>query len=256
MTHGARLALALVLPFLAAGAVAAPAGPAPAAFDRSAAKLPPGFAGLEPEGFYWQLPDETRNPGEGDEAWAERTAQARAPYAGARAFSVHLRPGTPGEEEPCAWWARYEEARKRLVVSTNAVSGERVCLVYRTNAPPFQKARGKLAPGEKERKDKAVELKLQGGAKPAGAGEATLLELSVDDVDPERAKRLLSGGLRVLAVADATGSGDVDLYRLRPGSATQVEVWVRSYRIVVTRPEVWLLDRKTGEVLLKKPLDG
>lgn len=252
MTRRARLALALVLPFLAAGA--APAGRAPAAFDRTAAKLPPGFAGLEPEGFYWQLPDETRNPGESDEAWSERTAQARAPYAGSRAFSVHLRPGTPGEEEPCVWWARYEEARKRLVVSTNAVSGERVCLVYRTNAPPFQKARGPLAPGEKERKDKAVELKLAGGARPAG-GE-TLLELIVDDVDPERAKRLLSGGLRVLVVADATGSGDVDLYRLRAGSATQVEVWVRSYRIVVTRPEVWLFDRKTGEVLLKKPLDG
>ncbi|KAA0254988.1 hypothetical protein FBQ97_14940 [Acidobacteria bacterium ACD] len=255
MTRAGCLALALVLPLVQPAGAAPPTGGAPAAFDRNATKLAPGFSGLEPEGFYWKLPDETRDPGESDADYAERTAKERAPFAGGHAFAVHLRPGAGAEGEPCAWRARYDEGAGKLVVVTSALAKDRVCLVYRTNAPPFSKPKGPLAPGEKERKDKAIELKIASGTGREGAGPAGVTELSVAGVEPAAGKRLAAGDLRVVVVADTTGSGDVDLYRLRPGTSTEPEIWVRSYRIVVARPEAWLFDRKTGEIFLKEPLE-
>lgn len=249
MNRFARVASLLLLAAVAAAAAVPPA------VDRAAAKLPPGFSGIEPEGFYWKLPDETRDDDESDEAYRERTAKARAPLAGTKAFAVPLRAGALDGAGPCAWRARYDEAARRLVVETNAVSDGRACLVYKSNAPPFQKPKGELAPGEKERKDKAVELKLDGVSLRDGAVPAPgRLETNVDGVDAERGKRLVSGALKAVVVADATGSGDVSLYDYRPKSTPDVEIWVRSYLVVVTKPELWLYDQKSGEILLKKPL--
>lgn len=255
MTRSGFLALALFLPLLQPAGAAPPAAGAPAAFDRNATKLPPGFSGLEPEGFYWKLPDETRDPGESDADYAERTAKERAPFAGSHAFAVHLRPAAGTGGEPCAWRSRYDEGATRLVLVTTALAKDRVCLVYRTNAPPFQKPKGPLAPGEKERKDKAIELEIAAGTGREGAGPSGVTEIAVAGVEEAAGKRLAAGDLRVVVVADTTGSGDVELYRLRPGTETEPEIWVRSYRIVVARPEAWLFDRKTGEILLKEPLE-
>jgi hypothetical protein len=251
---------------LLAGVLAVPSGGGQAGekphasfpkLDRRAEKLPPAFQGVNPEAFYWRLPDDTRNDGEGDDEYRARVERNHAPIAGTYAFPVQLQSGTL-TLGPCSWSASYDEAAKRVVVVTTAVHDNRVCLFYKTNVEPFQAGGAPLPPTARERKDKSVQLQIENGR-----GSAALRSLqsgnepslAIADVEPARATQLLEGkGLGIAAVADAVGAGDVDLERIEIGPLTPIELWIRTYLIVVRQPEIWLFDKKTGEILRKLPL--
>ncbi|MCK6683371.1 MAG: hypothetical protein L6R30_13260 [Thermoanaerobaculia bacterium] len=218
-----------------------------ARIERSVEKLPAGFSPAPPESFFWTLPGAKDQP-EG--------APAAAP--GTYGFSIGLKASAPSST-PCTWMVSSDASGKTVRVKMTAPPpGDSLCLALNRQIrkrPVTEPSGTKVIVDEIY--DKGVALK------PADATELAFLKAALGGqglvIDLERpdaadAARLAKGGLGAIAVFDADGKPEFDMEDKKPEPGATS--WTRRniYQVSGAKAEVWLYDKKSGAILLKKAL--
>ncbi len=221
-----------------------PASSAPPAnpFDRAAKRLPAGFTGSDAESFFWSL------PGARDDEPGEIPKQ----LSGVRAFRIKVSTGAASTPD-CEWSATVGTDRVTVKAPPGAASGS-FCLAFtrQVRTRPVTSPAGETVQVQ-ETYEKLFSVKTNSAAEVEAIQKALTggeLLISV-----ERSLAAEASRVAALLVGDVAGTPGFEMSEgdAQPGK-NNTPVRRNNYLIPGTGIEIWLFDKKSGEVIAKKIL--
>jgi hypothetical protein len=154
---------------------------------------------------------------------------------------------------PCEWKLSAEPGSKDVVIEGSAPSSSNlICLAFTRKTRPtvMNNPQGERI-NVKENYEKAISLRVEGASVDGGKGVRIVLTRA----DAADAARLAKGGLAAVAVFDVNGKPDFGMTEEKPTVADGTWTRRNDYRISGGKAEIWLYDRLSKEILLKKALE-